>query len=293
MESSLIKTAYHFFLRQLTPRFPKLASKVVYLRGMKSLPDLENPTLFSEKLMKLKLENYAHNPAVWTCADKFMMRDYALERGVPAEHLPALLGVYRDARDIDFDSLPNRFALKCTHGAGFNVICNDKESLSFSDSILKLNSWLRTPFGLESAEVHYNKVQPMIICEKFIESEIEGQLPVDYKVYCFHGIPRYILGCSERVGNVSKVEMFDLAWKQTGYIKPEFSPSRPIDPPECLDTMLDISKLVSDAFPFVRVDFYVEKGKPILGELTFTPHACVNSNMTPLGQDTLGRLLDF
>lgn len=41
--------------------------------------------------------------------------------------------------------------------------------------------------------------------------------------------------------------------------------------PETLDKMLSIASALSTPFPFVRVDFYDINGKPILGEMSFTP----------------------
>lgn len=37
--------------------------------------------------------------------------------------------MYKNAEDIDFNKLPKKFALKGTHGCGYNIICTDKEKL--------------------------------------------------------------------------------------------------------------------------------------------------------------------
>ena len=48
--------------------------------------------------------------------------------------------------------------------------------------------------------------------------------------------------------------------------------------------MKDLAAKLSEDFPFVRVDFYVENGRPIFGELTFTPyHAQTEQSMIELG----------
>ena len=41
--------------------------------------------------------------------------------------------------------------------------------------------------------------------------------------------------------------------------------------PKELKTMLAMASKLSAPFPIVRVDFYIISGKPIFGELTFTP----------------------
>ena len=130
--------------------------------------------------MWLKLNNYNNNELVWQCADKYTLRDYCTKKGIEEKYFPRLIGVYNSADEIDFEKLPNKFALKCTHGMGFNIICENKQQLDISNVKKQLNKWLNTKFGYESAETHYNHVKPRIICEEFIENEA-GEFPVDYR----------------------------------------------------------------------------------------------------------------
>ena len=58
-----------------------------------------------------------------------------------------------------------------------------------------------------------------------------------------------------------------------------------------LEKMFHYARILSKPFPFVRVDFYMENDRPLIGEMTFTPKACLNIDMTELGQVELGRLL--
>jgi hypothetical protein len=72
---------------------------------------------------------YWQHPLESQCADKYAMRTYVSAHGL--EHmLPELLGVYENSREIDFDMLPERIVLKCTHGCGFNIICKSKNDLN-------------------------------------------------------------------------------------------------------------------------------------------------------------------
>ena len=43
--------------------------------------------------------------------------------------------------------------------------------------------------------------------------------------------------------------------------------------------MLKYAEILSKPFPFVRIDFYDYKNKPILGEMTFTPGACMGETI--------------
>ena len=269
---------------------PRTLSKILFRATQGKKLDLNDPKLFDEKLMWLKLNNYNNNPLVWKYCDKYLVREYAVSNGVSSSNLPELLGEYQDANEIDFNKLPNKFALKCTHGCGFNIICKDKKELDYEKTRKTLNKWLKTKFGYESAELQYMHEKPRIICEKFIESR--NSLPYDYKIYCFRGVAKCILVCSERDTDI-KLNIFDLSWKELPVSKDEYKNTKKIDKPKSLNEMIGIAEKVSRPFPFVRVDFYEYNGKAILGEMTFTPAACLNYIYTDDGKKYLGDLLEL
>jgi hypothetical protein len=64
--------------------------------------------------------------------------------------------------------------------------------------------------------------------------------------------------------------------------------------PPGYEEMLDCAQTLSRQFPFVRMDFYSINGRARLGEMTFTPGACVSADyMTELAQQELGRLIEL
>ena len=86
--------------------------------------NLQNPQTFNEKLQWLKL--YDRKPEYTMMVDKYKVRDYIADK-LGEEYLIPLLGVWDDPDDIDFDSLPNQFVLKCNHNSGLGMcICKDK-----------------------------------------------------------------------------------------------------------------------------------------------------------------------
>lgn len=267
---------------------PKLGSKVIYFLKFKKRLNLNNPVEFNEKLMYLKLNNYNYNKLVWQCADKYLMREYCINKGISISNFPKLIKVYNNVDEIDFEKLPKKFALKCSHGMGFNIICEDKNKLNQNKVKKKLRKWQKTKFGYESAEVHYTHILPKIICEEFIENNI-GEYPIDYKVYCFNGKPDIILVCVDRKEHY-KTAFYDLNWNRLHYRDNETS--KEIDKPNTLNEMLHIASIVSADFPFVRVDFYEHNGKAILGEMTFTPAACLGEYKTEVSKE-LGKKIDL
>ncbi len=270
---------------------PKLNSKMNYYTTFGKKLDLKNPVEFNAKLMYLKLNNYIGNETVWKCSDKYGVREYAIKNGISTNNLTTLYGVYNNAKDIEFQKFPNKFVLKCSHGCGFNYIVEDKNNINIKKVRKVLNKWLRKKFGYEGGELQYTKTKPVIMCEEFIESQ-KGEYPFDYKLYCFHGIPKVVLVCSNRK-NETKLNYFDLQWNYLPIGKKEFESSKKIEKPQKLADMIEIAKSLSKPFPFVRIDFYEYHGKAILGEMTFTPAANCAQYYSEEGNKYLSEMLDL
>lgn len=257
---------------------PKYVSKVMYKSAFKRKLNLDNPMYFNEKLMWLKINQYANDPLVIQGADKYKVREYVKNCGL-SEILNGLIGVWDSAEEIDWDSLPEKFAIKCNHGCGFNIICRNKNEFDVKAATKKLNKWLKKGSWREYAELHYRHITPKIICEEFLAGK-NGDLPVDYKFYCFNGEPLYIGNFIERnmeEGTIIR-GYFDLDWSPSDVFKDKDKMDATKFPrPENLEKMIEYAKILSKPFPFVRVDFYDVGGKVVFGELTFTPTGCLGT----------------
>lgn len=267
-----------------------LSSKVLYRILTHKKLNLKNPILFNEKLMKLKIDDYNNNELVIKCTDKYKVREYIEECGT-GEILNEIYGVYENANDIEWEKLPNKFVLKCNHGCGYNIICIDKEKIDKKAIIKQLNKWLRKKFGYETSELHYPKIKPVIICEKYIETD-SGMFPNDYKIYCFDGQPKVILTCTEREENL-RLNFLDLNWNEIDIGTKEDRADKVPEKPSCLDEMIKYAKVLSKPFKYVRVDFYDFNGKPLFGELTFTPARCAAWYYSDEGNRKLGDMLNL
>lgn len=273
----------------LTMVSPTTSSKVIYKIHTGKKLNLKEPKLFNEKIMYLKLHDYKNNELVTNCSDKIKVRDYIKDAGL-SFLLTEIYGVYNDAREIDFDKLPNKFALKCNHGCGYNVICVDKDELNKEEVVKKLNKWKNTKFGYETCEIHYFPIKPLIYAEKYIATD-DGIMPNDYKIYCFNGKASVVLVCSERE-KALKLSFYTLKWKKLNYETKEFHTDKEIKKPQNLDKMIEYAEKLSKPFKFVRVDFYeTNKGEVLFGELTFTPARCSAEYYNDAGNLELGNML--
>ena len=265
---------------------PKLASQIIYNRTHDKKLNLNEPILFNEKLMYLKLKNIDNNLII-KCTDKYLVREYIKEKGY-SSILNDLIGVYDSFDEINWEELPNKFALKCNHGCGYNIICTDKEKLDKNIVRKKINKWMNKKYGYETAEPHYTRIKPKIICEKFIDMG-NDKLPTDYKIYCFNGEAKIILVMNDRGNNIKK-EFYDKDWKLMHLRKDEKHPKVLSEKPKNLKLMLKCAEDLSKPFEFVRVDFYNVNNNIIFGELTFTPAGC-NADYTVEADMQLGKML--
>lgn len=289
--SKFIRNCFHkidaWFRIILYSISPVLLAKFRFIKDRGRWPNFKNPQSFDEKLLWLML--YWRHPLKTQCADKYKMRAYAEENGL-GHILPELLGVYENSDEIDFGILPESFVLKCTRGCGFNIICKDKSKLNVEETKRKLDAWMNTEISKLGGEVHYALIKPRIICEGYLD-DLTGDAPSDYKVYCFDGKAHCSMVCTERgLGELAKFDFYDRDWKnKLPYSKTSLQANRTIPKPEAYEEIIDAAEKLSKPFPFVRMDFYSINGKAVIGEMTFTPHGCIDTGYTDVAQHELGK----
>ena len=287
-----LKAAYHgtraATFRLLLAISPVLLARVRYRLAWGRWPDFAKPTTFDEKLLWLNL--YWRHPLKTTCGDKYTLREYVQQQGL-GELLPRLYGVYETVEAIDFDALPKPCVLKCSHGCKCNVFWRAGETLDVAAARRDLRRWMRTDYSRLLGELHYAGMTPRILCEEFLDDG-SGGLPTDYKLYCFNGRVHCTLVCSGRAVNAkARFDFFDRAWGYLPYDQTSSAAPQQVSLPKSYAEMVAAAESLSQPFPFVRMDFYDIRGQPVLGEMTFTPCGCIERDLTPEAQRTLGRLL--
>ncbi|MBQ3944866.1 MAG: glycosyl transferase [Alphaproteobacteria bacterium] len=271
-----LKKKYYQCLTIISPR---LNTKARFRQKGRPL-DLHDPKTLDEKIQCLKLTRYGKDPLVKQCADKYAVRKYIEDKGC-SDLLVPLIAVYDKVRDIQWDKLPDAFAMKWNFGCGFNIICADKTTLDIEDAKKKMKKWGKDRgCYLDYAEMQYKGVRRKIIVEEYLKPET-GLVPADYKVYCFNGQPKFILVCVGRENDKRpKFYFFDENW-ELARINPD-SKKAPegfsYPKPSCFDKLMQSAKTLSAPFEFVRADFYVVNNKVYFGELTFTPAGGTDPN---------------
>lgn len=285
------------FKQFLTVISPRLNTEIVYFFKFKKRINLNEPRTLDEKIQWLKLNAYNKNPLVTQCADKYAVRDYVKSCGC-SEILNDLYGVYDSVDEIKWDELPEKFVIKWNFGCGQNLICFDKSKLDIEKAKKQLRNWykLHDTFYLPYSEMQYKGIKPKLICERFIEPD-SGTLPVDYKLYCFNGVSDCVLVCAGRdtEGHHAKYYFFDRDWNLKRYNNAgkQVSADFTLPQPENYKKLFEYADKLSKPFPFVRADFYMERGNVIFGELTFTPCGGFDVNRLPETQILFGDMVDL
>lgn len=225
-----------------------------------------NPIRYTEKLQYLRYYVYPKNDLVSKCAGRVTVRDYLKENNLKDILIP-IYGVYDNFDDIDFNKLPNEFVMKCSHACAFNEIVLDKNKLDLKALKAKFDKWLKTNYAKKTLELHYFKIKPQIIIEKYMGNNL-----LEYKIHVFNGKAKYLYLVSGRFKDIRYNNYYiDFApfgeaqfngWKKKDY---DFKP------PLNYQEMINISEKLAKPFPFVRVDLYNIDGKIYFSEMTFTP----------------------
>lgn len=268
----------------------KLYLQIYYLMKLKRVLHFKNPHTFSEKLQWLKL--YDRKKIYTTMVDKYEAKRYVAER-IGEEYIIPTLGVWDRVEDIDFDILPTRFVLKCTHDSGGLIVCRDKSKLDLEKTKKILAKSLRNDFYIEAREWPYKNVKRRIIAETYMEDDQQKKGLVDYKFYCFDGKPQFLYiskGLEDHA--TASISFLNLDWSFAPFQRSDYKGFEELPPkPAGYDTMLTLAKRLSEGTSFLRVDMYEIGGKIYFSELTFTPCGGTMMFTPPEWDEKIGQLL--
>lgn len=230
--------------------------------------DLNNPKTFNEKLQWLKIND--RKPIYTIMVDKYEAKKYVASI-IGEEYIIPTLGIYDNFDQINFDSFPNQFVIKCTHDSGGLVIVKDKTQINIQKVRKKINKCLKRNYYWSGREWPYKNVKPRIIIEKYMEDQNTEDLK-DYKFFCFGGVPKIILVCSERFSSSNMCETwFDDSWNLLPIKENNHGIDKSIKCPLNFEKMKNLASILSKDIPFVRIDFYEIKNEIYFGEITFFP----------------------
>jgi len=261
----------YFISRSIARLLPdKLYLSIKFRTHMGYWMDWKNPKTFCEKLQWLKV--YDRHPEYTKMVDKLAAKDY-IAGIIGKEYIISTLAVYNSADEVDFDALPERFVLKCTHDSGGIVVCRDKSKLDREAAREKLRKCLKCTYIVQNREYPYKDVPRRIIAEQYLDPSPDVSDLTDYKWYCFNGEPKYCQVIQDRTTKET-IDFFDVDWNHQEFVglNPAADPAAVMPShPNNLEAQLHIAKELSKNIPFSRIDLYEVEGKVYFGEITFFP----------------------
>lgn len=302
-----------FFNKMSDERYLKRQYRAIFHKRL----DLKNPQTFNEKLQWLKL--YDRKPFYTTLVDKYAVRQYISDTIGGEFLIPLVGGPWRNFEEIDFDTLPNQFVLKCTHDSGGIVICRDKDKFNIEEARMKITRSLKRNYYLKGREWPYKNVPPRIIAEEYMKEgedafflikrfskcgkydddnrQLRNLLPafvlqkqqglLDYKFMCFDGQVKALFldvgVIGKGTGHAEEYfrNIYDQAFNLLPIKETRENYPVPIEPPVNYNAMVDIAEKLSKGFPHVRVDLYNIDGKIYFGELTFFHGSGLTNHFEP------------
>jgi hypothetical protein len=253
--------------RALSRYTPPLISRCrAFYRTFGRVPNIILPRTFNEKVLYKSL--FDRRPLIGTFADKYRVRDYVRETLGSEQHLIELYGAYENPDEIHEKDLPDRFVMKPNHSSGLIRFYDSGTPRDMDELRMIARSWLRTNFYDVSKEWCYRYIKPFILIEERLE--IDGQIPRDFKFFCFHGKPQFVQVDIDRFTDHRR-NLYDMNWNQIDGSYSHPNSREPIKRPELFRQMRDIATKLSVDTDFVRVDLYDMRDKIYFGELTNYP----------------------
>ena len=150
------------------------------------------------------------------------------------------------------------------------IIVKDKKKENIEELKAKIEDWLDPEKTLVISYCRgYRRVTPMILAEKYME-QIDGQV-YDYKFFCFGGKPFCVYTVKNHFEEENyPITFYDMDWNKLD-VHYDTRDNCDFPKPRHFEEMTKYAKILSEKFPFVRVDFYEVDDTVYVGELTFYP----------------------
>ncbi len=237
---------------------PVLRLHLLYLARHRRLLSLSRPIRFTELVQHRKL--FGRDPRLPGLIDKLAVKSFVAEKVGSAWVTPTLWS------GSELPAAPpstKTCVVKSRHGCNQMAVLAP-DAANWNDIRHRARFWMKRAYGGWLDEWGYRHVPRGLLIEPFIGTP--PVLPVDYKLFVFHGRVEAIQVHLDRAGN-HRWWLFDRAWKPLSHRLPAGT----IRPPKTLAQMIEGAEILAAGFDFVRIDLYDAGTVPRFGEMTFYP----------------------
>lgn len=259
-----------------TDRGDRLAHWLTFFRQHDRFPSRR--MLFNDVLYRIKIGLELVRPERTFTSDKELVKHYVT--GVAGtEHIVPTLAVLRTPEEVRAFDFPVPCVVKPTNGSG-GVHFVTEDTPPDRETMI---GYLSENYYYVHRERNYRALTPKLIVEPLL---FNGDAVNEYKIFCWNGEPRCVLFVTDRNREFSR-RVLDTEWREFGVkLSPFGVTTAEPERPEELERMFELARKLSAPFTLVRVDFYVENGRILLGELTHL-HSGANEKFKDLETEEL------
>ena len=166
----------------------------------------------------------------------------------------------------------NGCCIKPTHLTGKVEFCTERHT----PDLAVIDSWFRTSQYRRTRERNYKYLVPKVIVEPILFHDLNL---MDYKIFCVNGKPKLIqVDLDRRTRHTRKY--FDCSWNDLPFSLLFPRAEATIGRPKNLESMLEVSGVLSNPFDLVRIDLYTNGTECFVGEIT-NCHGNTGDNFIP------------
>ena len=257
-----------------------------HYRMLGSVSRIREVRTFNQRMHWLML--FDQDPQKTILSDKLHVKDAATALLGEGSVVPVLQ--VADSFDrLRLEGLPKAFVLKTNHDSGGVQLVRDVAAWDQSKSREFFERRLSRPYGVNKGEWQYQGIQRRIFVEELIDDG-RGETPDDFKLHCVDGEVGFVQRISERASGGTETILDAEGQDLRIHLDQNFRRIAAAPLPKNWPQMIEVARLLSRGFKYVRVDLYDVNGRVLVGELTFTPKAGCYPGQ---GQEQLGGLIGF
>lgn len=239
--------------------------------------------LFNDVLFRIKSGREIVRPERVFTTDKEFAKLY-ITGAVGEQFTVETLAVLRSWDDIDNYEYPKPCVVKPAHGCGNVTILKEGDEPNRA----ALKEHLDENYYPVARERNYKELKGKLIVEPLL---FGGEQVDDYKVFCWRGKAKCILFVNDRNNSLFR-HFFDRDWNLLPVEVEPFDVQKPVPAcPSALGEMLEVAEKLSKPFDFVRVDFYLDQDRVLVGEITHCHQGANEKFRTLEDEEKLSRVI--
>jgi hypothetical protein len=232
----------------------------MFTRAHQRLPS-RNKLIFNDVLYRIKTSDELLNPLRVLTSDKELVKIY-IKAIVGNKYNVPTIKILQNIQDVLSYKFPEKCCIKPTHLSARIILRIRNEKVNINE----IKKWFNLNYYKSSREISYKNLIPKVIVEPLIFNSDPKKL-LDFKVFCFNGQPKMIQVDFDRHTSHSR-NLYDIKWNELPYSTLPSRKPNALKKPKNLKKMLQIASKLSQPFSFVRIDFYNNNEKILVGEIT-------------------------